>query len=81
MKSICKQFNDIEGFPEDCADCSNCENSHPFCELNNIGLLGAVKEIDGNPFQIFIEPHELKGNLQNSMNRNSQIKKYGFYYL
>jgi len=73
LKVICKEFNEIGDFPEDCEDCSSCENSHPFCELNNIGLLGNVQEKEDVRFQTFVNPHELKGNLQNSMSRNSQI--------
>lgn len=87
--SICRKFNGIEDSSdnklddlsendltdsaEECKNCSRCKRNHPFCELNNIGLLGNIGEVEEKKFQTFIEPHELRGNLQTSLNRNSQI--------
>lgn len=61
LKDVCRQFNELIVCPS-IYDCKKCdEQTHPFCELYNIGLLGIVKEDydSGKIKQKFIEPYEM----------------------
>lgn len=89
LKAICREFNGLNGSTgddsdsftdselgcglNDCNECSDCNLSHPFCELSNIGLLGSVMEIEDKRQQCFVKPHQLSGNLNTSFNRKSQV--------
>jgi hypothetical protein len=49
--------------------CKNCNYSHPFCELYNIGLLGVLKndEINGKYIQSFFRPSDVRKNVDKSL--------------
>jgi len=50
-------------------NCKNCNYSHPFCELYNIGLLGILEEdaINGKYIQTFLRPSEIRINIDKSL--------------
>ena len=52
--------------------CKNCNYSHPFCELYNIGLLGILKEdtVNGKYIQAFLRPSDVQKNIDKSLPRS-----------
>lgn len=61
LKDVCRQFNKLTVCPP-IYDCKKCDKqTHPFCELHNIGLLGIVKKDydSGEIKQKFVEPYEM----------------------
>ena len=77
LKFICGRYNN----QKDCEDknCHNCNESHPFCELFNIGLIGTISKEDecedSDEIQEFLQPHNLKIDSEGYLPRSSS------YYL
>ena len=59
--NICEEYNKIENGAICNKECKNCNRSHLFCSLYNIGLLGiVVDDIEKRKIQKFLEPKNRK---------------------
>ena len=62
MKEICREFNDLDTGTCENKNCSECKETHVFCTLYKIGLLGVVWEdsVEDKVQQRFLPPgHEM----------------------
>lgn len=80
LMDICQDYNKIQNTTAVCdRDCNNCRQTHLFCSLYNVGLLGVIEKdfFDENKYiQKFLQPQNRELVVTKSILPNSEFERY-----